>query len=97
MTQAGTKLTESEQIQGFINIHGKAKTGAKVAFGRAEAYWPQDEAALEEYDNILGLDLKKDPQLPPSGQVEPVFQAGVKVEAGLDIIIQPEVFVSLVA
>lgn len=91
IASVGPTLDVYGQVTGFVNIHGRAKTGAKVSFGRAEAYWPQDEAALEDYDNILGLDLKKDPELPQPGQVEPVFQAGVKVEAGLDIIIQPEV------
>ena len=78
-------------MSGYLNIQGQAKAGAKVSFGRAEAYWPQDEAALEDYDNILGLDLKEDPDTPSAGEVTPVFDAGVKVEAGLDVIVQPEV------
>lgn len=64
IASVGPTLDVYGQVTGLINIHGRAKTGAKVTFGRAEAYWPQDEAALEDYDNILGLDLKKDPELP---------------------------------
>ncbi|KAI9146996.1 Killer toxin subunits alpha/beta [Paramyrothecium foliicola] len=86
----GPTLDVYGQIRGFINIQGKARAGAKVSFGRAEAYWPQDEALLEEYDEILDLELKEDPEIPEAGEVTPVFEAGVKIEAGLDIIVQPE-------
>ncbi|KAI6779877.1 Killer toxin subunits alpha/beta 1 [Emericellopsis cladophorae] len=90
----GPTLNVYGQVQGFINIQGKARAGAKVSFGRAEEYWLEDEALLEDYDNILGLDLKHDHDIPELGQVTPVFESGVAVETGLDIIVQPEMSVS---
>lgn len=62
-----------------------------MSFGKAEAYWPQNDEAVDEYDKILDLGLKEDPKVPDSAQVAPTFEAGVQVAAGIDVIIQPEV------
>jgi hypothetical protein len=57
-------------------------------FGKAEVYWPQDDNA-KQYEKLLGIEA--DPQVPPPGTVEPTFDAGVQLDAQLDVIVTPEV------
>lgn len=70
-------------------MHGSARAGAELTFGKAQAYWPQDESA-SKYDKILGLDLA-DHNVPTGPHLAPDFEAGVQVEAGVSVIVQPEV------
>ncbi|KAF7548173.1 hypothetical protein G7Z17_g7224 [Cylindrodendrum hubeiense] len=91
----GPTLDVYGQVKGFINIHGEAKAGATVSFGKSQAYWPQDDDAINKYDNILDLGLKESPDIPPGREVAPTFEAGVQVKAELDVIIQPEANVGI--
>ena len=86
----GPTLDIYGQIRGKITLSGEAKAGARIAFEKAEVYWPQDDGAVEKYDKLLDLDIVKDGTNIPMN-VEPTFEAGVKLDAQLDIIIRPEV------
>ncbi|KAK3395032.1 hypothetical protein B0H63DRAFT_533483 [Podospora didyma] len=90
----GPTLDIYGQIRGKITISGEAKAGARIAFGKAEVYWPQDDDAKNKYDKILGLDLDEEYTKVPMN-VEPTFEAGVKLDAQLDILIRPEANVGI--
>lgn len=70
-------------------MHGTARAGAELTFGKAQAYWPEN-ADAGKYDDILGLDLKKSDK-PLGPHVVPDFEAGVQVTADVSVIVQPEV------
>lgn len=59
-----------------------------MTFGKAEVYWPQDDAASSQYQKLLGID--SDPEIPHEASLKPTFEAGVNLDAGLDVIIQPQ-------
>jgi chitinase len=59
-----------------------------MSFGKAEVFWPQDDEVQEKYTNLLGLESKT--SAPAPGEIEPVFHAGVAVDAQIDVIITPQ-------
>ncbi|KAI8276438.1 hypothetical protein K4K59_009788 [Colletotrichum sp. SAR11_240] len=86
----GPTLDIYGQINGYVNIHGEAKAGARVTFDKSRVFWPQDSSDFENYDEILNLGLTEEPKKPNGLDVTPTFEAGVQVKAEVDVIIQPE-------
>lgn len=68
------------------------RAGAKLNFGKAEVYWPQDDSASDKYQTLLGI--KSDTTAPDKALVAPTFDAKVTVDAALDILVTPEVCLS---
>ncbi|KAJ5194865.1 uncharacterized protein N7498_008303 [Penicillium cinerascens] len=64
-----------------------------MSFGKAEVFWPQDEDVQEKYTNTLGLESKT--ESPSPGEVEPVFHAGLGVDAQIDVVITPQANVGI--
>ncbi|CBF89323.1 hypothetical protein AN0517.2 [Aspergillus nidulans FGSC A4] len=72
-----------------LDIYGEAvDAGATLTFGKAEVYWPQNDDAKDQYETLLGLE--SDTAAPAPGSIEPRFEAGVAVDAQLDILVTPE-------
>jgi chitinase len=84
----GPTLDVYGEIRGKITLHGEASAGAQVNFGKAEVYWPTDEDASKQYQKLIGLDSKSD--VPAPNTIAPTFEAGVRLDAGLDVIVTPE-------
>ena len=63
--------------------------GASVSFGKAEVFWPQDDEAQEKFQTLVGLENR--PSVPDTPSLEPTFEAGVRLDAQLDVIVTPEV------
>ncbi|GAB1317703.1 chitinase [Madurella fahalii] len=82
------------EIKGELSVHGKALAGCRVSLDKAQAYWPQDDKAVEEYDRILNLGLKEK-EVPAGSKVAPTFEAGVALKAEIDLIVQPEANVGI--
>ncbi|WQF83340.1 Putative glycoside hydrolase family 18, catalytic domain, glycosyl hydrolase family 18 (GH18) active [Colletotrichum destructivum] len=93
IASVGPTLDVYGEIQGSINMHGSARAGPELTFGKAQAYWPQDESA-SKYDKILGLDLE-DHHVPTGPHLAPDFEAGVQAEAAVSVIVQPEANVGI--
>lgn len=85
----GPTLDVYGQIIGKVTLHGEVQAGAKVNFGRTEVFWPQNDDAAKKFDNLTGVSINS--ETPKDVSVEPTFQAGVKADASLDIIMQPKV------
>ncbi|KAL8645553.1 MAG: hypothetical protein Q9226_007250, partial [Calogaya cf. arnoldii] len=66
----------------------KTRAGAKVNFGKAEVYWPQDDTANDKYQTLLGLNAET--SAPNKDLIAPTFDAKVRVDATLDINVTPE-------
>ncbi|KAI1658123.1 putative bacteriodes thetaiotaomicron symbiotic chitinase [Daldinia decipiens] len=84
----GPTLDVYGEIRGKITIHGEANAGALLNFDKAEVYWPSDAAESKSAQQLLGLDdtaLGPDPDT-----IAPTFEAGVELDAQLDVIITPE-------
>lgn len=64
------------------------KAGAKLNFGKAEVFWPQDDSASDNYQTLLGL--KSNPSAQSQDLVAPTFDAKVKVDAQIDVKVTPE-------
>lgn len=77
------------QIRGVVTLKGEMRAGAKVNFGKAEVYWPQDDAASDKYQTLLGLNA--DPSAADKDLIAPTFDAKARVDATLDINVTPEV------
>ena len=65
------------------------KAGAKLNFGKAEVYWPQDDSSSDKYQTLLGV--KSDPSAQSKELIEPTFDAKVRIDAQIDIKVTPEV------
>ncbi|KAK1841138.1 Killer toxin subunits alpha/beta 1 [Colletotrichum chrysophilum] len=91
----GPTLDIYGQINGYVNIHGEAKAGARVTFDKSRVFWPQDSSDVEKYDEILNLGLTEEPKKPNGLDVTPTFEAGVQVKAEIDVILQPEANVGI--
>lgn len=65
------------------------KAGAKVNFGKAEVYWPQDDKASDKYQTLLGI--KATPEAQSQELVQPTFDVKVKIDAQVDVLVTPEV------
>lgn len=85
----GPTLDIYGEIRGKITLHGEARAGAQFNFGKAAVYWPQDDAASKKYEQLLGLDTKT--MAPAPDTLAPTFDAGVKLDAELDVIVTPQV------
>lgn len=68
------------------------KAGAKVNFGKAEVYWPQDDTASDKYQTLLGI--KATPEAQSQELVQPTFDVKVKIDAQVDVLVTPEVSLS---
>lgn len=72
-----------------MTLNGQAKAGARVHFGRAELYFPQDEEGTKgdtDYDKIE--DIKSQQERPKTG-LEPQFYASAQASANLAIDVSP--------
>ncbi len=58
------------QIAGVVTLKGEMNAGARLNFGKAEVYWPQDDSSSEQYQTLLGV--KSDPSAAARDLVEPV-------------------------
>ncbi|CAG8909431.1 unnamed protein product [Penicillium egyptiacum] len=76
------------QIRGKTTLFGSLDTGARMSFGKAEVFWPQEDDMQEKFSNLLGLESKT--ESPAPGTVEPVFHTGVAVDAQIDVLIIPQ-------
>ncbi|KAL8852651.1 MAG: hypothetical protein Q9221_002411 [Calogaya cf. arnoldii] len=83
------KYSPMLHIRGVVTLKGEMRAGAKVNFGKAEVYWPQDDAASDKYQTLLGLDTQT--SAPDKDLIAPTFDAKVRVDATLDINVTPEV------
>ena len=68
------------------------KAGAKLNFGKAEVYWPQDDSSSDKYQTLLGV--KSEPSAQSKELIEPTFDARVRIDAQIDIKVTPEVSLS---
>lgn len=68
------------------------KAGTKVNFGKAEVYWPQDDAASDKYQTLLNI--KDTPSTQDGNLIAPTFDATVKADAQIDVLVTPEVSLS---
>ncbi|KAI8153671.1 hypothetical protein K4K49_008338 [Colletotrichum sp. SAR 10_70] len=91
----GPTLDIYGQINGYVNIHGEAKAGARVTLDKARVFWPQDSSDIEKCDEILNLGLTEEPKKPNGLDVTPTFEAGVRTKAEIDVIILPETNVGI--
>ncbi|KAK8050311.1 chitinase A1, partial [Apiospora phragmitis] len=89
----GPTLDIYGEIRGKITLHGEASAGATLHFGKAEVYWPSNAAESESAQQLLGLDSKA--EKPDLGTIAPTFEAGVEIDAQLDIIVTPEANVGI--
>ena len=65
------------------------KAGAKVNFGKTEVFWPQDNNAGDKYQKLIGVTAS--PQAQDKALVEPTFDAKVKIDAQISVLVTPEV------
>lgn len=65
------------------------RAGAKLNFGKAEVYWPQDDASNAQYQKLLGLTAN--PSAQDTSLVQPTFDAKVRIDAQIDVLVTPEV------
>ncbi len=84
----GPTLDVYGEIRGKITLHGEASAGARLSFGKAEVYWPQNDEASKKYEKLLGMESQT--MRPESSTIAPKFEAGVKLDAQLDVIVTPE-------
>ncbi|KAF3058357.1 hypothetical protein GL218_05328 [Daldinia childiae] len=89
----GPTLDVYGEIRGKITIHGEANAGATLNFGKAEVYWPSDAAESESAQQLLGLDSTA--RKPAPDTIAPTFEAGVELDAQLDVIVTPEANVGI--
>ncbi|KAJ6060310.1 hypothetical protein N7444_002164, partial [Penicillium canescens] len=85
----GPSLDIYGRIRGSVTLSGQAKAGARVHFGRAELYFPQDEEGTKgdtDYDKID--DIKSQQERPKTG-LEPQFFASAQASANLAIDVSP--------
>lgn len=71
------------------------KAGAKLNFGKAEVYWPQDDKASDKFQTLLGIEAT--PEAQSKELVQPTFDVKVKIDAQVDVLVTPEVSLSLFA
>ncbi|KAL8692321.1 MAG: hypothetical protein Q9218_002638, partial [Villophora microphyllina] len=84
----GPTLDLYGEIAGVVQIKGEMRAGARLNFGKAEVYWPQDDAANDKYQKLLGL--KDETTHPSQDLIVPTFDAKVQVDAQIDIKVTPE-------
>lgn len=84
----GPTLDLYGQITGKVTLKGELRAGTTVNFGRTEVYWPQD-ADSSSYQKLIGVDAA--PKAQQTG-LAPSFDANVRADAQLNLIVTPEVF-----
>ncbi|KAK5011701.1 hypothetical protein LTR28_007843 [Elasticomyces elasticus] len=84
----GPTLDLYGQLRGKVTLKGEMRAGAKVNFGKAEVFWPQDDAASAQYQELLGLSANTSVQ--DKSLIEPTFDAKVRIDAQIDILVTPE-------
>jgi chitinase len=90
----GPTLDVFGEIRGKITLHGEASAGARLNFGKAEVYWPQDDEASKKYEKLVGMETKRTMRPDPS-TLAPTFEAGVRLDAQLDVIVTPQANVGI--
>ena len=85
----GRIASDRLQIAGVVTLKGEMKAGAKLNFGKAEVYWPQDDSSSDKYQTLLGV--KSDPSAQSKELIEPTFDAKVRIDAQIDVKVTPEV------
>jgi hypothetical protein len=84
----GPTLDVYGEIRGKITLHGEARAGARLNFGKAEVYWPEDDDASRKYEQLVGLSSRT--MRPDPSTIAPTFEAGVRLDAQLDVIVTPQ-------
>ncbi|KAL8782914.1 MAG: hypothetical protein Q9213_005026, partial [Squamulea squamosa] len=84
----GPTLDLYGEIAGVVTLKGEMRAGARLNFGKAEVYWPQDDTSSDQYQTLLGV--KSDPSAQSKDLIEPTFDAKVKVDAQIDVKVTPE-------
>ncbi|KAK4982524.1 hypothetical protein LTR50_007699 [Elasticomyces elasticus] len=84
----GPTLDLYGQLRGKVTLKSEMRAGAKVNFGKAEVFWPQDDAASAQYQELLGLSANTSVQ--DKSLIEPTFDAKVRIDAQIDILVTPE-------
>ncbi|KAL8706621.1 MAG: hypothetical protein Q9201_000368 [Fulgogasparrea decipioides] len=84
----GPTLDLYGEIAGVVTLKGEMNAGAKLHFGKAEVYWPQDDSSSDKYQTLLGV--KSDPSAQSKDLIEPTFDAKVRVDAQIDVKVTPE-------
>ncbi|KAK9422564.1 putative chitinase [Seiridium unicorne] len=88
----GPTLDVYGEIRGKITLRGEARAGAQLHFGKTEVYWPENDDAAK-YMKLAGITNSAD--TPAPGEVSPTFEAGVRLDAGLDVIVTPQANVGI--
>lgn len=83
----GPTLDLYGQIAGRVTLKGELRAGTTVNFGRTEVYWPEN-ADSSAYQKLIGVSASPKAQ---STGLAPSFDASVRADAQLDIIVTPEV------
>ncbi|KAL8855567.1 MAG: hypothetical protein Q9178_007797 [Gyalolechia marmorata] len=73
----GPTLDLYGEIAGVVTLKGEMNAGARLNFGKAEVYWPQDDSSSEQYQTLLGI--KSDPSAAARDLVEPTFDASANM------------------
>ncbi|KAL1835649.1 hypothetical protein VTJ49DRAFT_6294 [Mycothermus thermophilus] len=84
----GPTLDVFGEIRGKITLHGQADAGVRLNFGKAEVYWPQNDEASKKYEKLLGMERSY--MRPEPSTLAPTLEAGVRLDAQLDIIVEPQ-------
>ena len=85
----GPTLDLYGEIRGVVTLKGEMKAGAKLNFGKAEVHWPQDDVdANAKYEQLLGLEAK--PKAQSDDLIAPTFDANVRADAQIDVLVTPE-------
>ncbi|KAL9599868.1 MAG: hypothetical protein Q9219_003562 [cf. Caloplaca sp. 3 TL-2023] len=84
----GPTLDLYGEIRGVVTVNGAMNAGARLNFGKAEVFWPQDDAASDKYQTLLNI--KSDTSVANKDLITPTFDARVRVDAALDINVTPE-------
>ncbi|KAJ3959450.1 hypothetical protein N0V92_003934 [Colletotrichum tropicale] len=86
--------TNKKKIVDTLGYPGLAVKGI-AAIGPTLDIYGQDSSDIEKHDEILNLGLTEEPKKPHGLDVTPTFEAGVQVNAEIDIILQPEANVGM--
>jgi hypothetical protein len=65
------------------------RAGATLNFDKAEVFWPQDDASSEKYQKLIGIEAN--PSHPANDLIAPTFDAKVRMDASMSVIVTPEV------
>jgi hypothetical protein len=89
LAAVGPTLDLYGQVIGVVQLKGEMRAGVQVDFKKNEVYWPQDDTASANYQQLLGIEAT--PKAPTT-EIQPTFDVAVSAQAQLDVLITPQVF-----